>query len=873
MGAQDSVFIGRVPELASALAAVEAGSAVVVVGPAGVGKSSLAGRACDVLAELGHPVRRIAGREATRVIPFGAYGDLLGDGPPHLAASAVIEALPAGAGGRQPVLLVDDVHALDDASLGITHQLVHDDRLQVVLTVRSDGPLDGAVGSLCAESRVTRIDLEPLTSTEVGRLVEELAGGPVEFATRRQLADVSGGNPLFIRELFSGSLAAGVFAERDGVWRFNAPLVGTPVLEDIILSRYAALDQTNREVIEAIALAGGLPLAVVEQLVPIALLEALERDGIVVIRDGGDGSYSVDLSHPLHGEIIRRRTPALTRLRLSRLLAHAVDAVPAGTVDELRAALWQRDGGEEPSADRLLAATRLALDRNDTVLAGALAEATLERQPTFDGYAIACWCRAERGDHAGAHALASTAFDALEDPWQRTAMALRMAEERWWAEGIGPADRSGRDLLLDTGRLLPAGPWQETLRAQALIFDVLDGAVHRALVESTPFHERSDPRVSATGSLVRSLALTFEDRAEEAVDLARATRDTITRADGFFGDPDIHQLAEVLAIAFGGDFRVADAVIAAVHDVTATRPGLQARGWAAAVRAFVLLPRGRLVDAARFAAEAESTWREVQLPRLSRWATIASAQAAVEQGRLDAARAALARLDAVPAERFRLFEPLACRAAGLVDVVAGSGERGVATLRAAFHDALDSGRVTMAVLIAHDLTRVGALAASTESFTAVPTGGAFTEACRAYAEAAGAGRVDRLVAAAESFGALGADLYEAEAYARAGSVAERAGRNREARRLAAQAEVAGELCQGVHPLSATTESGRPAGLSRREQEVVRLAADGRTNRAIADELVISERTVENHLYRAFGKLGVTTRADLAGAVAAERAIE
>lgn len=873
MGARHTVFVGRTAELAAARAAIDAGVTVALVGPAGVGKSSLAGRVCDELDGLGHPVRRIAGRESTRVIPFGAYGELLGDGPPHLAASSVIEALSVGASGRRPVLLVDDVHALDDASLGVTHQLVHDDRLHVVLTIRSEGRLDGAVGSLCSGPRVTRIDLDPLADGEVGRLVEDLVGGPVESATRRQLADVSGGNPLFINELVTGSLAAGVLAARDGVWRFNAPLVGTPVLEDLILSRYAPLDPVDRDVIETIALAGGLPLAVVEHLAPIAVLESLERDGAVVVREGADGPHSVDLSHPLHGEIIRGRTPALTRLRLSRLLAHAVDAVPAGTVDDLRAALWQRDGGQEPSADRLLAAARLALDRNDTALAGALAEATLDHQRTFDGYAIACWCRAERGDHAGAHALAESAIDALEDPWQRTAMALRMAEERWWGEGVGADGRSGRDLLLDARHLLPTGPWQDMLQAQALAFDVLDGSVDRALVGSTPFHACSDPRVAAIGSLVRSLALTFEDRADEAVDVARAARDTITRADASYGDPEIHQLAEVLAIAFGGDFRVADEVIAAVHDVTATRPGLQARGWAAAVRAFVLLPRGRLVDASRFAAEAEATWREVGLPRLSRWATIASAQAAVEQGRLDDARAALARLAAVPAERFRLFEPLAHRAAGLVDVVAGSTERGVTTLRAAFHDALDSGRITMAVLIAHDLTRVGALAAATEAFRAVPAGGAFTETCRSYADAAATGDVDRLITAAESFTSLGADLYEVEAYARAAGVATRAGRTRDARRLVALAGTAAERCQGEHALAPSIGGGRPTGLSPREHEVVRLAAAGHTNRAIAEELVISERTVENHLYRAFTKLGVTTRADLAGAVAAEPAIE
>jgi ATP/maltotriose-dependent transcriptional regulator MalT len=52
----------------------------------------------------------------------------------------------------------------------------------------------------------------------------------------------------------------------------------------------------------------------------------------------------------------------------------------------------------------------------------------------------------------------------------------------------------------------------------------------------------------------------------------------------------------------------------------------------------------------------------------------------------------------------------------------------------------------------------------------------------------------------------------------------------------------------------------PFGLSARELEVLRLVADGLSNRAIAAELVLSEKTVGNHLSNIFGKLGVDNRA-------------
>jgi len=57
----------------------------------------------------------------------------------------------------------------------------------------------------------------------------------------------------------------------------------------------------------------------------------------------------------------------------------------------------------------------------------------------------------------------------------------------------------------------------------------------------------------------------------------------------------------------------------------------------------------------------------------------------------------------------------------------------------------------------------------------------------------------------------------------------------------------------------------PAGLTAREVEVLRLVARGRSNRQIADELCIAEKTARNHVERVYAKLGVDnrTRAGLA----------
>jgi DNA-binding NarL/FixJ family response regulator len=54
---------------------------------------------------------------------------------------------------------------------------------------------------------------------------------------------------------------------------------------------------------------------------------------------------------------------------------------------------------------------------------------------------------------------------------------------------------------------------------------------------------------------------------------------------------------------------------------------------------------------------------------------------------------------------------------------------------------------------------------------------------------------------------------------------------------------------------------RPGGLSRRESEVLTLVAAGKTNRAIATELFISEKTVARHVSNIFAKLGLSSRAE------------
>jgi DNA-binding NarL/FixJ family response regulator len=64
----------------------------------------------------------------------------------------------------------------------------------------------------------------------------------------------------------------------------------------------------------------------------------------------------------------------------------------------------------------------------------------------------------------------------------------------------------------------------------------------------------------------------------------------------------------------------------------------------------------------------------------------------------------------------------------------------------------------------------------------------------------------------------------------------------------------------VDSLARPVTHGDTHGLTPRELQVLRLVATGETNKAIAAELVLSERTVDRHVSNIFTKLGVSSRA-------------
>lgn len=81
-----------------------------------------------------------------------------------------------------------------------------------------------------------------------------------------------------------------------------------------------------------------------------------------------------------------------------------------------------------------------------------------------------------------------------------------------------------------------------------------------------------------------------------------------------------------------------------------------------------------------------------------------------------------------------------------------------------------------------------------------------------------------------------------------------------AERAAAELRAAGGTGEAA---PSAADSGRLAALSPQELQIVRLAVTGLTNREIGARLFVSPKTVSYHLYRAFPKLGVSSRVELA----------
>lgn len=817
------------------------------------------------------PTARLLLTPAMTSQPLFAVRTLLGEALDTTDAVAAVGQLRQrlATPGRPSLVVLDGLDHLDDASASVLAQVVASGGTRLVGVRHRVPPARDAIAVLWRDLGLVRLDLAPLDRPTMATLLAAALGGAVEGRSEAALVDLAGGNPFLLREVLAASRASGVLALRDGLWQLDGDPVLSADVADAAASTLDALDPSARAAVEGLATAGPVPLHVAGPAFGTAAIEALERAGIVRASDPDDVVALHDAVLAAH---LRATLGRMARRRHVTALAEAAEGSDIGPDQPdlfVRAAEWALAAAHEPDADRLLAAARLAVTLGDPAraehLAAASASAAIE--PCTEAVLLQSWCADEGGAfERSVQVLAD--HDPVGDE-AIAAVAIRRAEQQFWVRH----DAEGATALLHAAGARVEPPWDQALVAQQAIFHLLDGEVASALEAAEPLADHPTRLVGSTASLATALALVISDRPAAAAAVAEAALMALAGPDpALYIDPGVHIIAVGFAHDGGGQLVAGDELSDAVYRHALAHPGRQAQGWAALLRARVLTARGRPVAARAVALEAERIWLGANLEGLARWTATVAALAAAQAGDLPALEGCLERVDGYDPIPFRLFEPEVQRARTWAAVLRheadqlGDVELGgaFADLAAAARAAHASGRRSLAALAAFDLVRLGAPELGTATLEDVVDDASSPATCRRRATARAAADHDgaALEHLAEQWRETGAHGLAAECLALAADA-------RPARSTALRAEATALVGDGGLDTPALRRLGRidaSQGLTAREREIVALVAEGLSNRAIAERLVVSTRTVENHLHRAYPKLGISSRAELVGRI-------
>ncbi|MEU8021153.1 AAA family ATPase [Micromonospora haikouensis] len=847
-------FVGRHAEVEQVTDALVAGhlDAVLLTGASGVGKSRLA-RECLAEAESrGHPVAHVAATASASAVPLSALAPLLPAqvqlADPHQLFEAVRHRLREQTGGRRFVLAVDDVDLLDTVSLALLQFLLADGSLFVIATQRTESQVPDALDSRWRDGRALRLRLDSLERRSVETLLHFALGGPVSAAASEALWQASQGNVLYLRELVSCGQRDGTLVCADGTWRLTGPLTGSAGVVEMVSRRLHALTPGHRAVLELLALCE--PLGVDDLLAhaPMDVLADLEEQGLVQVREDGR-RQDLTLVHPLHAQALQRAMP---RLRARSLLLTQADRIEAygarRSGDPLRLASWRLDATGTADPDLLARAAHLARFAHDLPRTARLAEAALRHGPDpavglLLGAALheqARYVEAER-------AFAAAAGVAGGPP------LLRLAVTRALNLLHGLRDVAGADACLADVRaqVPPDHPALAAVEALLLNETDTDSALRR--LGDEPADEHHD----------LSRVLWLRTQATLLVDAGRVV-DAVAGAER---GVDLHQRLDhrmvvshpatqltVLGEALLRQGRLDEAAQAvrrglrlAVGDGVDSLIGV----FSAQLGAIALL-RGLVVTAERHFREALAQLRGTGRP-------------AALGGALSGLVVSLA-WQGVPAPD----EPLddserdlltpAARAWALVG--AGQQREARQELLAGATTALGRGRRGLAVELLHDAVRLGDQDAARQLLTVSGVQGQLAAARVGHARAVLDRDPEALTAVARAFEACGADLLAAEALVTAADLHRSAGRPRQAALCANQAAALAARCEGARTPGLLTSSAQQP-LTAREREIALLVAGGQSSRSIAETLVISVRTVDNHLQSIYAKCGVNSRSELA----------
>lgn len=841
-------------------AVTESGGAVLA-GPAGVGKTRLAAEVTGWARAHGWRTARAAATRSMSTITFGAMIHLLPAGSdPASNPAELMHCLRAALDGT--LLYVDDAHLLDQASAAAVHMLAASGAVRVLVTTRTGEEVPDAIAALWKDGHAVRVELQPLSRAESDALLAAALGGQVDNVTRTRLWRITRGNVLFLYELVQAGLQHTELVRRGNVWSWPGEITVGARLPELIEARLAGVGDAELSVLEVLAV--GEPLGPAFLGADRDLVVSLERRGLVWVEQDGARTL-VRLGHPLHAEILRARLGVLRRREIHNGLADTLAGFGARRRGDLiRLASWRLDGGGELDAATLMAAARQSRAVFDHRLTERCARAALRDAGPDAGVLLAdalYW----QGKHAeAADLLASLPTGDDRPPSAHAWQAIVTASVMFW--GRGDAASAERVLVAAADRLGPGADRDEVAahRARVILFDGRAGEA-LAVAERVLAEPGVTDRTRVRALIAASAALAVTGQTERAV----AAVEHGTRLVRAVGDDEPWALSYLLAgqaSAYWLSGRLTEMLdLARRRYLVATqRHADDDRGMWGLLLGRAMLATGQVATARDQLREAGELLRQNDITGFLSWCLSCQALAATLLGDLTEAAALLDECRRVHGPTARTHEvEIELSAAWLA---AANGEHSLAerTVRGAIRLAATRGLRAFEAHAMHDAVRLGVpglhtrLAASTVDGRIVPV---FAAHATALAASDGPG-LDR---AAQEFAALGALLPAAEAAVQAATAHGRAGDI--ARGLAATTlgrELAAR-CEGARTpvLLAATRSPEVERLTSREREIAGLAARGYSNREISARLVLSVRTVNNHLNHVYGKLGIG-RGDLPG---------
>jgi DNA-binding NarL/FixJ family response regulator len=438
---------------------------------------------------------------------------------------------------------------------------------------------------------------------------------------------------------------------------------------------------------------------------------------------------------------------------------------------------------------------------------------------------------------------------------------VRFANLQW---SLGDAERAGEVLEMLRGKVTDPG-----LRL------LVDGAASASLLFENQLgqavalsqHVLSDQTASAAAVewavFGGGLALALMGRGDQVSAVAKRGHAVESGVDGLLRCMAAY--GEVRALALAGEFDAAAHRSAGFAQISSTGQYL-AWGMANVLVGTVDLARGRFADTAARMQQAVAALTSESTASWSFPARLLLAQSYCALGRVEPGAAMVAELRARFGRHLAVFGPQLRIVEAWLAAAQGNVSGAIQLALDAAVRAHESGQRAIEMLALHDAVRFGdqsSLSRLVEVSTSV--GGRLAAAIAAHATALRDRDTAAILAAAHQFEEIGALLSAADAAAQAAFAFQACGDRRRTMEAAAAAHRLAAECGGIRT-PALDIAAHPLPVTMREREIANLVAAGLSNREIADQLVVSVRTVEGHLYRACIKLDISDREQLAATI-------